>query len=284
MMQGSVILTGYNGFVGSHTLEALEAEGHRVVLAGRHPTSAKSREFVHLDLDDPYSIRQLFAVGDVCSVVHLAANIGWPDKPDRELFRPNTLSTGLLADFAARRGAKLVYASAAIIHGARTPGIATGGPVIPDTPYGKSKYNGEILITNSGCDHAILRFGGIFGLQGPSHLGLNRAIDGALEGKVPVVIGAGSARRNYLYVKDAAQMIVSATTSADISGVHLAAGSEELSLEYMLETVSQTFLSVNCVHEEGPDASDQLIEVSEKLPPGRSFESALIDLWQDAGR
>jgi UDP-glucose 4-epimerase len=283
-MYGSVILTGYNGFVGSHTLEALEAAGLEIILAGHRPVDKKRHEFVPVDLEDPYSIKQLFSIRDVSAVVHLAANISLSDQIDHKIFSVNTLSTGLISEYCAKRGAKMIYSSTAIVHGMRTIAITRDSPIMLDTPYGSSKYNGEILIANSGCKYAILRFGGIFGLRGPSHLGLNRAIDGALEGKVPVLIGAGSARRNYLYVKDAAQMIVSATTSADISGVHLAAGSEELSLEYMLETLSQKFLSVNCVHEEGPDASDQLIEVSEKLPPGRSFESALIDLWQDAGR
>lgn len=283
-MSSTIILTGYNGFLGSHAWTAFERAGLRVVLAGRSPPAHGQIEYVFVDFADPYSIQHLCSVPDVGAVVHLAANISWRDKINTELFATNTLSTGLLADFCAKRGAKLVYSSTAIVHGVRTPWISPSAPITPDTAYGRSKFDGETLITSSGCEHAILRFGGIFGMQGPSHLGINRAIDGALAGQVPELHGTGAALRNYLYVKDAAEMLLEAATQPEISGVHLAAGCETLSIAEMLEEISQTFLSVSFTNQGRDQASDQVIAVSEKLPRGRNFKNALSDLRQSTGK
>jgi nucleoside-diphosphate-sugar epimerase len=278
-MTSTIILTGYNGFMGSHTCAALEKSGFRVVLAGRTPPQRAEVEFIPVDLEAPYSLEALQSVSDVSAIVHLAANIGWPDKTLQELFTANVLSTGLLSDLAVKRSAKLVFASAAIVHGVRAPSIDASVPVNPDTPYGESKLEGERLIIASGCRHAILRFGGIFGRGGPSHLGLNRAIDGALKGQLPSLKGSGEARRNYLYVRDAAEMLLHAVSSEDVSGIHLAAGRETLTISEMLKEVSEAFLSMRQItRSDGDPGSDQVIAVSDRLPRGTDFAGALRDI------
>ena len=53
----------------------------------------------------------------------------------------------------------------------------------PKNHYGKSKLQPEKYIIKSGCAYTILRFGGIYGEKGPSHLGINNFIRNAIKVK-----------------------------------------------------------------------------------------------------
>ena len=66
--------------------------------------------------------------------------------------------------------------------------ITQDSSVNADTPYGKSKWLAEELIRMSGVNHCILRIGGVFGLNGPMHLGLNRTILNVIEKISPKII------------------------------------------------------------------------------------------------
>lgn len=278
-MTKTVLLTGYNGFLGRQTLRALEATGWEVVLAGR--SAPDNREYRQVDLARPEDVLALGALPPPRAIVHLGANIGWPAKPDEDLYAPNVLATGILAGLSHRWGANLIFASAAIVHGARAERITPDSAINADTPYARSKLLGEQLIAASGARHCILRFGGLFGAHGPSHLGLNNAITAALSGTAPVRNGSGSARRNYLYVKDAAQVIVAALDYS-LAGVHLVAGRDSLSIREMLDRLCGVMLpSAEVAVQDGGAARDQLISHSPALPMPRTFDEALGDIRRD---
>jgi UDP-glucose 4-epimerase len=148
-------------------------------------------------------------------------------------------------------------------------------PIRPDTDYGKSKVLAEELISASGCKAAMVRLGGIFGRRGPDHLGLNRAIRAAAEGRPPTVVGTGRALRNYIHVDDAAEALAQAAVSG-LTGTHLLAGSQVLSIADMLQAVCDAYLpGTTPVRADGPEAADQVVEVSGALRPSRPFAEAL---------
>lgn len=78
------------------------------------------------------------------------------------MFVSNILSSGCLGFVAQRWGAHLVYASAAIVCGTRSPNIGPSSPVVPDTNYALSKWLAERLIEYSGARQCTLRIGGVF--------------------------------------------------------------------------------------------------------------------------
>ncbi|MCB1466824.1 MAG: NAD-dependent epimerase/dehydratase family protein [Rhizobiaceae bacterium] len=275
--QKTALVTGSNGFLGRHTVEVLEAAGWRVLSSGRSQLEGRPLD-VHLDISSPSNVMRSLDNVEFDAIIHLAARIGWPDKTETELFVPNVLATGCLAEIARERRAKLVVASAAIIHGVRNTSITSASPETADTPYGRSKLLGDKLVQASGAAHCIIRFGGLFGLNGPAHLGLNKAISGILQGEPPVIVGTGTARRNYLYVKDAAKS-VDVVLKHDIEGVHLYAGREALPIGAMLQTACDVLESgLKPERRDGGEAADQIIEPSTALPPSRSFEEALRDI------
>jgi UDP-glucose 4-epimerase len=280
----TVLLTGAAGFLGGHARRALRDAGWNVLCCVRQANDSRLGDFeaVACDLNEPAQVLLLQRRCRPQAVVHLASDVGL-DARDERLFAPNVLATGCIAYLAHAWKARLIFASSVMVHGARTERIDRDSEVRPDTAYGRSKAVGEELIALSGAEHAILRIAGIFGARGPRHLGLNRVIDAALEGIAPTQMGAGEARRNYVYVKDAALAIVAAL-QRDLRSFHHLAGSEVLSVSEMMKTVCDTLLPGTApVVKEGARAADQVVAPSAQLPATRSLRDALLDI-RDGGQ
>lgn len=274
----TALVTGATGFIGRATVSALENAGWTVTKGIRSTGQTLSTGVIHLDLAEPMAILALASQVRFDAIVHLGAHVGLSGETELEMFVPNTLSTGCLAHLACLWDAKLIFASTAIIHGAKKEAIESDAPVTPDTAYANSKWLGEQLLAASQARHCILRIAGVFGCGGPVHLGLNRAIDGAMKGVAPVQSGSGQALRNYAYVKDVAQTIAYVLQER-IEGIHLLAGSEVLPVSAMLQAVCDTFQpGQHPVVQAGPEAMSQVIQPSPHLPKTRGFREALADI------
>ncbi len=274
----SVLVTGATGFIGRATVAGLEQAGWTVTGGVRSTDRSLDEGSIYLDLEKPAAILALESSARFDAIVHLGANIGWSGATEAEMFVPNILSSGCLAFLASQWNAQLIYASAAIVCGVKTEKIDAGTPVATDTAYAQSKWLGEQLIEASHVPHCILRIAGVFGFGGPGHLGLNRAIDGAMKGMPPVQSGLGSALRNYVYVKDVAQAVIFALQER-LEGTHLLAGSEVMPVSQMLQEICNTFLpGQQPAITAGQDAMNQVIQPSPHLPKTRGFREALADI------
>lgn len=274
----SVLVTGATGFIGRATVATLEMAGWSVTRGVRFAAHSAEEGALYLDLNNPASILALQNSARFDAIIHLGANVGWSGLKEAEMFVPNVLATGCLTFVARQWNAHLVYASAAIVCGVRSECIDTSTPLSPDTAYGQSKRLGEQLIEVSHVSHCILRIGGVFGVNGPPHLGLNRAIDGALEGNRPSQSGSGTALRNYIYVNDVAQTI-SFVLQNRVEGMHFLAGAEVTSISQMLQDICDTFLpGQQPAIVEGAEVLNQVIESSKHLPKPRGFREALTDI------
>ncbi len=278
----TVLVTGATGFIGRAVCTVLEETGWSVLQAVRN-AAASVQTSIAMNLDDPASILGLEKTTHCDAIVHLAAKIGWSGALEEEMFAPNVLSSGCFAYLAKRWNAHLVFASAAVVHGVRQAAISENTPILVDTPYAKTKRLAEQLIGSANPAHCILRIGGVFGFQGPEHLGLNRAISkAALHQEQPVQVGKGSALRNYVYVKDVAQAIAFVLQQRLI-GAHLLAGHQTVSIGEMMQTLCDVFVPGKMpLLKEGAEATDQVIVPSSFLPMTRSFHDALLDIQEEA--
>lgn len=127
-MTERVLVTGGAGLIGSHTVDALLAKGHRVRIldALRAPTHLDGRvpdwvpqeaEFIHGDVGHRPTIEA--ALEGVDAVIHLAATVGFT--PDiGHYFRANTVGTATLLEAIRSRSTplrRLVIASSVGIYG-----------------------------------------------------------------------------------------------------------------------------------------------------------------------
>ena len=171
------LVTGAAGFIGSHLAEALVAEGHDVVGLdsfndyydpARKRANADGRGVVEADLLDA-DLDGLLA--DVDGVFHLAGQPGVRASfgPGFELYvARNVHASGRLFEAAARRGARVVYASSSSIYGdAET--YPTSEDVVPRpiAPYGVTKLCVEHLAfahaRSTGLDAVGLRYFTVYG-------------------------------------------------------------------------------------------------------------------------
>src|SRR5688572_16222376 len=158
------LVTGGAGFIGSHLVDSLLADGWRVTVFDNfdsfYDRGVKERNIApHLanpsytlvrgDLRDPASVRQLESASyDV--IVHLAARAGVrPSIEDPIGYQEvNVAGTQMMLELArARRIKQFVFASSSSVYGVnpRVPWREDDYVLRPISPYASTKVSGELL-------------------------------------------------------------------------------------------------------------------------------------------
>ena len=275
-------MTGANGFIGKAVVRELIERNFEIIPVVR--TASGQKNEIVLDFCDQNFYHAIYSLPRADVIVHLGARVGLNGATRPELFMPNVVATAVLADWARRNGTYFIFSSTAIVCGSKNPLISAASMSSPDTEYGYSKWLAEEMIRMSGIKHAILRISGVFGKDGPRHLGINMAIDNARKGIVPTQYGKGEIKRNYIYVKDLCEVVISCIENG-IEGIHLVAGSIINTVAEMLNIICANFFpgkKPEC--HEGSAGKDQIIEHSKALPHGRLFEDAIKDIVKNAGK
>jgi nucleoside-diphosphate-sugar epimerase len=214
-----ILLSGANGFVGSHVAERLAARDVDLRLMLRRTSNLDyleglDYERVDVDLRQPESL--LDACKGVDAVVHLAVQTLAPIESQYQEI--NALGTANLVHAARRAGVKrFVYISSLAAQGPN-PDRET---LMPDPPrpvsaYGRSKLAGEhaVLAARPDIEGAIVRLSAVYGQRDKALLPMYRM--GKL-GFVPVY-GDGENLLSWLHVHDAADAIVATTLGDTPSG------------------------------------------------------------------
>ncbi|MFE9673710.1 NAD-dependent epimerase/dehydratase family protein [Streptomyces sp. NPDC006259] len=211
--EGTLVLTGATGFIGSHALGALLDRGARVRAlvrrlpegeAGARPAKSGSVEWVRGDLTDPDAVRGLCE--GARTVVHLASYIG----PDERLGEAvNVDATRALMAEARRAGVRRkVHLSTAAVYGA---GPHRGIPVdeIPAEPVSavsRTRLAGEAYAREAGA--VVLRPGLVLGAGDRWVVpGLRELVE-----RVPAEWDGGRALLSVVDVGDLARLIAAAAT------------------------------------------------------------------------
>jgi uncharacterized protein YbjT (DUF2867 family) len=200
----TILLTGANGFVGSHVLPALLAAGHDIValvrsdragddlLARLDPADRVRVTLRHSDVTEPESLP--FALAGVHAIVHLAA-IPRDFSNGRDLRRVNTDGTRYLVEAAKAAGVRRF--------------VHLGAMGVTDDPslhYASSKARAEALVAGSGLDATILKPSLMWG-EGDGFFRLIALLARLSPGILPVP-GDGKARFQPLWVGDLARVVV----------------------------------------------------------------------------
>lgn len=174
----TTLATGGAGYVGSHTVAALAAAGHDVVIlddfsnARRGVVDAlrslttRQIEIVEGDACDRATVDAVFDEYRIESVVHFAAHKSVPESVAEPLryFRNNLMSTLTLAAAAVERQVRrFVFSSSAVVYG--TPvalPVTEESPTEPESPYGATKLMCERVLADaasaSGMQVVMLRY------------------------------------------------------------------------------------------------------------------------------
>ena len=232
------LVTGGAGFIGSHLVDALVADGHEVHvvddlstgrLANLEPALEQGAELHTEDVTDAAWMADLAAIIRPEVVFHLAAQLDVRRSVDDPAFDAavNVTGTAAVLEAARRSGARrLVLASTAAVYGQapELPARETG-PVAPLSPYGASKAAAESYLALYARLHGLptlaLRMANVYGpRQDPDGEAGVVAIfaAAAAAGSPAVVFGNGRQTRDYVHVDDAVDAFLAAGRSS-IGGV-----------------------------------------------------------------
>ncbi|KWF23618.1 NAD-dependent dehydratase [Burkholderia ubonensis] len=232
-----ILVTGASGFVGQATCRALLARGERVVRLVRRPTGQPDLgpEWVH-DQADFTGIEQMWPDWVRCdTVIHLAARVhvmrDSAVDPAAAYLETNVEGTLRVARAAHAIGARrFVYVSSIKAVGESSAGRAPLSEVdepAPLDPYGISKLEAERGLVafgrDSGMEIVIVRPPLVYG---PGVRANFQSLMGALSKRIPLPIGAISARRSLIYVENLANALLVCASDSRAAGqvFHVADG------------------------------------------------------------
>jgi len=238
------LVTGAAGFIGSHLAATLAAEGHDVVGLdsfndyydpARKRANAEGLGVVEADLLD--ADLEVF-LGDVDGIFHLAGQPGVRASfgPGFELYvARNVHASGRLFEAAARRGARVVYASSSSIYGdAET--YPTSEDVVPRpiAPYGVTKLCVEHLAfahaRSTGLDAVGLRYFTVYGPRQRPDMAFTPMLEALAAGTPFRLFGDGSVSRSFTYVADAVEATIAAMERGRTGEIYNVGGGEEASM------------------------------------------------------
>jgi nucleoside-diphosphate-sugar epimerase len=162
-----VLVTGASGFVGGPTCAELRGRGHDVVALVRRPGSEPpGTRAVRGDLADGDALAAALREAAPEGVVHLAAETG----SQRDASRIEEVNVrGMERLLAACRAAgvgRVVFVSTVVTGDAHGAVLTEDGPLPVETPYGRSKQEGERLLRDSGLEGVVVRPGHVYGPGG----------------------------------------------------------------------------------------------------------------------
>jgi UDP-glucose 4-epimerase len=226
MPNSTTIVTGGAGFIGSHVVDALLAEGKRVVVVDDLSTGTRERVASEatlevIDITDAMSLDRVVDAARPTAILHLAAQssvtVSVTD-PSRDC-QVNVLGTLNVLEAAKRHGAPVVFASTGgALYGDHAP-MPTPEDVrpAPISPYGASKWAGEAyVLTWAEADdlpHTVCRLGNVYGPRQSPHgeAGVVAIFSHHLwRREPPTLYGFGRPTRDYVHVDDVARAVVAA--------------------------------------------------------------------------
>ena len=242
-----ILMTGSTGFTGKYLVRMLEDSNCGIWHLVRNKKGFKNE--LIWDFKGPLPV----GIPKCDVIVHLAAHVDFGLDFDIEPYNVNTVSTLRLSAYAKAHNAYFILASTVGIHGSKHAQISKDTPVAPENHYAVSKYLAEQVVQTVVNDSCILRISGIYGLDGPDHLGLNRAINEVFyRKKPPSLMGSGKIRRNYICVTDVARwilhLLMQRSGDKECTGkergnkILYLAGTEVLSIEKYLKTIVDVLL------------------------------------------
>jgi UDP-glucuronate 4-epimerase len=258
-----VIVTGGAGFIGSHLVDRLLAEGAEVVVVDNfdpfYPRAVKESNLagalrsprcrlVERDIRDAAGVDDLVSRARPDAIVHLAARAG---------VRPSIEDPGLYADVnvtgtvrwleAASRiepRPRFVYASSSSVYGDRpdAPFRETDPVDLPISPYAATKKACELLAYTFHHLHGLpvtgLRFFTAYGPRNRPDLAIARFTRLIDRGEPVPMFGDGTTRRDYTFVADIVDGIVRAIDRCRGHHLYNLGNSDPIELRRLIDAIA----------------------------------------------
>jgi len=245
-MKKTIVVTGAAGFIGRNVVAELNRRGEdHLLLVDELGTDDKWRNLVGLRYDDLVSPDAFLLdvqndrMKDVRAIVHMGACSATTEKDADYLLENNYRYTRTLAEWAAEKGVRMVYASSGATYGDGSQGYSDEDAVTPQlvplNMYGYSKQMVDLWALRCGMFNGAHPIVGLkfFNVYGPheEHKGEMRSVVQksfetiSREGKVNLFksyraeYADGEQRRDFLYVRDAVNVCLHFLEHSRVGGL-----------------------------------------------------------------
>jgi UDP-glucose 4-epimerase len=279
-------VTGGAGFIGSHVVDALIADGRQVTViddlssgdAGRVADAADLHE---IDVVDSDAVSSLVEQVQPNAIFHLAAQasvVVSVENPGRDC-AVNVQGTLNVVEAAGRCGAPVVFTSTGgALYGDDAPRPTAEDRIpAPLSPYGASKWAAEAYVKtwslSSGIPHAVCRLGNVYGPRQSPHgeAGVVAIFTHHLyTGKAPRLYGHGKPTRDYVYVGDVVSALLAASGKSGTYNVATGVETDVLTLWRELRQAAEQSSAPG-----GAAGAGELEPELAELRPGELQQSAL---------
>jgi len=307
-----VCVTGAGGFIGTHLVRRLKAEGFWVRGVDlKHPQWSKSEadEFLLLDLRQADNAGE--ALGDVDWVFALAADmggVGFISQEQAEIIRNNTLINVNSIEAARALGVKrYLFSSSACVYPvqlqvsdqAKPLAESDAYPANPQMSYGWEKLHTEHLCREyrkaGWLNTQIVRFHNCYGPLGSWNDGREKApaalcrkvAIASLSGRPEVEVwGSGQQVRTYMYIDDCVEGLLRLMRSGFAGPLNLGRD-RAVTVDELLDVIAGIAgVKVEKVHVEGPEgvhwrnSDNSLCERTLNWEPSISIERGLVETYR----
>lgn len=228
------LVTGGAGFIGSHLVDRLLAQGEQVICLDDfndfYDPGIKRRNIVpHLesgryqlvegDIRDSELVSRIFSRNHVKNIIHLAARAGVRPSLDQPLLYEdvNVRATMQLLELARKyKVDQFVFASSSSVYGGNvnTPFREDDSIRRTVSPYAATKYAGELMCYTYhhlyGIPTTCLRFFTVYGPRQRPEMAIHRFTQLIHDRKPIPFFGNGETARDYTYIDDIIHGLMSA--------------------------------------------------------------------------
>ncbi len=236
-MSKKICLTGGAGFIGSNVLEKLLSDGHTVSVIDNfnsfYDPAIKRRNIkpfldsgnftLHeVDIRNADEIEIIFTEQKFDELIHLAAMAGVrPSIEDPVLYNDiNLIGTMNLLEACRKNNIKkLIFASSSSVYGnnKKVPFSELDPVDNPISPYASTKKSGELMVYTYhhlyNIKAACLRFFTVYGPKQRPEMAIHLFTDKIQNGEEIQMFGDGGSKRDYTFVDDIVDGILSCRTA-----------------------------------------------------------------------
>jgi UDP-glucose 4-epimerase len=283
----TVLVTGGGGYIGSHTVKALQTSGYRVIILdnliyGHRDLVEKvlKVELIEGDIGDRTLLDQIFSTYEIAAVIHFAAYayVGESTSNPAKYYTNNVCGTLTLLQAMVGAGIdKLVFSSTCAIYGVpdRLP-IAEAHPKDPINPYGRTKLIVEQMLDDFdsayGLSSICFRYFNAAGADPSGELGEDHTPETHL---IPLVLEAAANRRSAISIFGTDYPTADGTCVRDYIHVSDLARAHVLGLEHLLQ--SNPSQKINLSNGNG-------FSVSQVIETARAVTGCPIQVIEEARR
>ncbi len=241
-MSKKIIITGAAGFIGSNVSRALNEAGYEnLVIVDRGELSDAKKKNIegaqyleYLNSADFLAKIERDEIKDVSIIIHIGASVDTTDKDREGLLKNNTEYSKAIFNYCVRNNARLIYASSAATYGAGEKGYDDRERNLkPMNSYAESKYLFDEFVLDAEAKPSQwvgLKFFNVYG-PGEAHKGQMASMVYHLYNKILATsearlfksyragIAHGEQRRDFVYVRDIAKVILFFLAHPEKSGL-----------------------------------------------------------------